>query len=225
MQQGRQSVKQLMIDKANGTIVAITSISAFVVIFCLVASFTLIGQLSYQNKVLGKKKQALSQLNEDIKNVSTLESSYQGFSSASTNIIGGNPLGVGPQDGQNAKIVLDALPSKYDFPALATSLEKLLSIQNVQIQSITGTDDELAQAADSTSATPQPVEMPFQVTVIGNYDSVRAVIDAFQRSIRPIQVQGLEITAASTDGLTVRIDAKTYYQPEKTLSIKKEVVK
>jgi Tfp pilus assembly protein PilO len=225
MPQGNQSIKQLMINKANGTIVLVTSIAAFVVIFCLVASFTLIGQLSYQNRVIGKKKVALAQLQKDITNVESLQNSYQGFADAPQNILGGNPQGTGPLDGQNAKIVLDALPSKYDFPALATSLETLLSKQGVEIQSITGTDDELTQSAASTSSAPKPIEMPFEVTAAGDYNTVRGLIDTFQRSIRPVQVQTLELAAGSEGGLSITVDAKTYYQPEKTLSIRTETVK
>lgn len=224
MAQGTPSVKQLMINKANGMIVAVTSVAAFVVIFCLVASFTLFGQLNYQNRVIGKKKEAYKQLQADLTNINSLIDSYSAFASAPQNILGGNPQGDGPQSGDNGKIVLDSLPSKYDFPALATSLEKLLSGQNVQIQGITGTDDELAQSA-GTSSSPTPVEMPFEITVQGDYASIKGVIEAFQRSIRPIKVTSLEVNASSDNALTLTIDATTYYQPEKTLSITQEVVK
>jgi hypothetical protein len=218
------SVKQLMINKANGRIVAVTSIASFIVVFCLVASFTLFGQLNYQNRVIGKKKEAYKQLQNDLTNINSLIDSYNTFASGPQNILGGDPDGTGPQDGDNGKVVLDALPSKYDFPALATSLEKILSSQNVQIQGITGTDDELAQGA-GTSSSPAPVDMPFQITVQGDFNSIKGVIDAFQRSIRPIKVTSLEVNASSDNTLTLTIDATTYYQPEKALSITQEVVK
>jgi Tfp pilus assembly protein PilO len=218
------SAKQLMINKANGRMVAITSIASFVVVFCLVASFTLIGQLNYQNKVIGKKKAAYNQLRTDLKNINSLIASYNAFSDTSQNILGANPDGTGPNEGDNGKIVLDSLPSKYDFPALATSLEKLLSDQGVQIQSITGTDDEVAQAAGTSSA-PTPVEMPFEITVEGDYTSIKNVILAFQRSIRPIKVTSMEVSASGDNSNTLTIDATTYYQPEKSLSIRQEVVK
>ena len=41
-------------------------------------------------------------------------------------------------DGDNGKIVPRCMPGQYDFPALATSLTKLLSGQGVKIQSISG---------------------------------------------------------------------------------------
>lgn len=223
MAEQKPSEKRLLINKANSRIVALTSCTAFVVGFCLVASYTLVGQLSYQNRVIGAKKKALTQLKQDINSVDNLVTQYKAFISTEQNAIGGNPAGNGAQDGDNARIVLDALPSKYDFPALATSLEKILKDQGVQIESISGTDDEVAQA-NAASATPQPVEMPFELSVSGNYQAIQKVAKAFERSIRPIKVQTMQITG-NEDGMTLHVTAVTYYQPEKTLNITTEVVR
>jgi Tfp pilus assembly protein PilO len=220
---GKPSEKRLLINQANSRIVAVTTAASFIVVFCLVASYTLVGQLAYQNRVLGKKKAALSQLKTDINSVQTLETSYTAFVQTPQNVLGGNTHGQGGMDGDNAKIVLDALPSKYDFPALATSLEKLALSQGVNIESMTGTDDEVAQT-DSASSTPAPIAMPFQRTVTGNYASIQTVVKAFEKSIRPIQVQTLQLTG-SDQKMQMNITAQTYYQPEKTLNIKREVVK
>ena len=220
---GKPSEKRLLINQANSRIVAVTTAASFIVVFCLVASYTLVGELAYQNRVLGKKKAALSQLKTDINSVQTLETSYTAFVQTPQNVLGGNTHGQGGMDGDNAKIVLDALPSKYDFPALATSLEKLALSQGVNIESMTGTDDEVAQT-DSASSTPAPIAMPFQITVTGNYASIQKVVKAFEKSIRPIQVQTLQLTG-SDQKMQMNITAQTYYQPEKTLNIKREVVK
>jgi hypothetical protein len=114
--------KRALISKANSTMVIATGIAAFVFVFSAVASKALFSQASYQNRVITQKKKALSTLNGDISAVSTLKSSYKSFIGTPRNVLGGNPTGTGDQDGDNAKIVLDALPSKYDFPALATSV-------------------------------------------------------------------------------------------------------
>jgi Tfp pilus assembly protein PilO len=220
---GKPSEKRLLINQANSRIVAVTTAASFIVVFCLVASYTLVGQLAYQNRGLGKKKAALSQLKTDINSVQTLETSYTAFVQTPQNVLGGNTHGQGGMDGDNAKIVLDALPSKYDFPALATSLEKLALSQGVNIESMTGTDDEVAQT-DSASSTPAPIAMPFQITVTGNYASIQKVVKAFEQSIRPIQIQTLQLTG-SDQKMQMNITAQTYYQPEKTLNIKTEVVK
>lgn len=223
MANGKASEKRLLINKANQRIVAITTAASFIIVFCLVASYTLVGQLSYQNRVLGKKKAALNQIKEDIDSVESLKASYTAFVQTPQNVLGGNSNGNGSKDGDNARIVLDALPSKYDFPALTTSLEKLALSQGVGIENINGTDDEIAQS-NSASSTPEPVAMPFQISVTGNYDAIQKVVKAFEKSIRPIQIQTIQLTG-SEQKMQMSITAQTYYQPEKNLKIRTEVVK
>lgn len=218
------SAKRLLIDKANTRIVAYVSIAAFILVFSLVATKTLISQAGYQNRVIGKKRVAVNQLKSDISATSQLKTSYNAFVNTPQNVLGGDPNGTGPGDGNNAKIVLDALPSSYDFPGLTTSLEALLTSQNVTINNISGTDDEVAQSGNQSSANPQPVAIPFSVAVQGNYTGVQNVVKVFEESIRPIQLQTLDISG-SQNQLTLNITAQTYYQPAKSLNIGKEVVK
>jgi len=218
------STKRMQIDKANARIVVYVSVAAFILVFSLVATKMLVSQATYQNRVIGKKRAAVNQLKTDISATSQLKVAYQGFVDTSQNVIGGNPKGAGAQDGDNTKIVLDALPSGYDFPGLTTSLETLLGSQNVKINSIAGTDDEVAQSSNQSSVNPQPVPIPFSITVQGDYTGIQNVLGAFEKSIRPIQVQTLNITG-SQGKLTLNVTAQTYYQPAKSLNIKKEVVK
>lgn len=225
MARGQISLKRVGIDKTNSRIVAITGTASFLVVFFLVASYALFTQMMYQNRVIAVKKKAVSQLESNIKASEKLMESYKGFIGGPINLIGGDPNGTGPQDGNNAKLVLDALPSKYDFPALTTSVEKVLLDQKVKIQSINGTDDTVNQAATATtSGSPEPVEMPFELTVGGDFQLIQGVISALERSIRPMQIKTMDVSGDQRD-LTLKILAKTYYQPGKTLNIKQEIVR
>jgi hypothetical protein len=224
MAQANQSNKRALIDRANSTVVAVVGIAAFIVVFSLVATKTLIGQAAYQNRVISAKRVAVNQLKSDITASGQLKTAYDAFISTPQNAIGGDPNGNNSGDGNNAKIVLDALPSSYDFPSLATSLESLLTSQNVTINSISGTDDELAQSANQSSGAPQPVPIPFQVSVTADYNGIQSVIGTFEKSIRPIQVQTIDISGSDAN-LTLAVTAQTYYQPAKSLNISEKVVK
>lgn len=224
MAQKQISLKRVGVDKANARIVTITAVASFIVVFCIVASVSLFSQLMYQNRVAGVKKKAVAQLKENLKARDDLVASYKSFVSTPQNILGGNPGGNGPKDGNNAKIVLDALPSAYDFPALTSSLEKILTQQGVKIKSMTGTDDAIAQSSNKSGAAPQVVDVPFEVTIEGNYNSVKNALMAMEHSIRPFQIEKTDITGNQAQ-LDLTISGKTYYQPEKNLSIKMEVVK
>jgi len=216
--------KRALIDKANSAVVIAAGAAAFVCIFSLVASKTLLSQMAYQNHVISEKHKALKQLKDDEAAAKSLDGSYRAFTSTPQNALGGNPAGSGPQDGDNAKIVLDALPSSYDFPALVTSIEKLLNVNGASVGSITGSDDALNQASNQTSATPKPIPIPFSVSVSGDYASVQKVIGQFEHSIRPMQVQSLTLSGGQ-DKMALSLTLQTFYQPAKTLNIGTKVVK
>lgn len=219
------STKRLLIDKTNRRIVIFVAIASFITVFSLVASRALLSQRGYQARVTAKKEKAVKQLKDNVDAVSTLKTSYTTFVGSSENVLGGNPSGQGDKDGDNAKIILDALPSKYDFPALAASLEKVLtsSTQSLKIIGISGTDQEVAESSNTSSSAPVPVPMPFQVSVGGNYAAMQILITTLEKSIRPIQIQRLSFTG-SDDKLVLSITAQSFYQPAKTLSITKEDV-
>lgn len=241
------STKRLLIERANSTIVVVVGVAAFVTAFSLVASRSLLAKRAYQAKVIAAQEKARDQLHHNLEAVDTLKTSYQEFVSRPENIIGGSSTGQGERDGDNAKIILDALPSKYDFPALAASLEKILIDRNYRIRSITGTDNELAQNTTGAAATTAPttgnqapvpplptqtqvpgqtaaVDMPFELSAEGAYGSMIELLTVFQNSIRPLYVQKLRFTAQDGGVVEVTINGNSYYQPEKTLNIKSEVV-
>lgn len=217
------SGKRIQIDKANASIVAVLATASFIVVFSIIACRSLLGQRAYQGRVIKDKKTALEQLKSNNKAASELVTSYKTFIAGPTNILGGNPTGSGDMDGDNARIVLDALPSKYDFPALVASVEKIFSDKKYKIISISGIDDEINQSKPTKGAV-SPVQMPFEVSISGNYDTIQAVIDILQRSIRPITYSKIDLSGNDSN-LTIIVTAKAYYQPEKTVQITTKVVK
>lgn len=217
------TTKKMQIDKAQATIVGIVAGAVFVTVFSLVSVRSLWTLRNYQARVIDKKTIARDQLQQNEASVKDLVSSYQQFVASQTNIIDGNPAGSGEKDGDNARLVLDALPSKYDFPALTSSLEKILNDRKIK-GSITGTDDEVAQSSATLSGSPSPVEIPFQITTESSYASAQELVAVFERSIRPFNIQKL-ILSGGASNMNLSLDINTYYQPEKALDIKKEVVK
>lgn len=215
--EARVSQKRIQINQANARMVTIIAVSSAIVMFCLVGSRALLSQRSYQSRVISEKQKAAGQLENNVEAAQKLAIAYGAFVGTPTNVLGGNPAGSGERDGDNAKIVLDALPSKYDFPALATSLEKILRGSNYEIDSITGTDDEINQQKNASSPSPEPVEMPFEIGVTGSYDSMNALVSTLEYSIRPFIIQKLQFNAQGTSVQTL-VTAKTFYQPEKDQS-------
>lgn len=217
--------RRMAINKANAQMVGIVGAAAFITVFCLVASRAVWSQNAYQARVTSAKEKAHNQLVANIAAYNNLASSYEAFVSTPNNVIGGSSSGTGNKDGNNAKIILDALPPSYDFPALTSSLEKLLSSHGLTISSITGTDDQLNQQGNTSSTDPQPVPIPFSFVVSNaSYNSIGQLVTALQESIRPIQIDTLDLSGGAGN-MTMTVNAHTYYQPSRSLDITKQVVK
>jgi len=246
----RLSVKRLQINKAGSIIVISVGIAAFVTAFSLVMIKSLLAERSYQQAVTEKREKALDALEANIDATDELKTKYKEFVERQENIIGGSSQGNGDRDGDNARIVLDALPSKYDFPALVSSLEKILEDRNYTIKGISGVDDEANQnsssntgaspsqsqtsqnASGSTSTQAQAsapssgtVEMPFEIGADGSYQSIVDLLGILNRSIRPLYIKSMSIKAGDANRVDLSIKGMSYYQQAKTLNISEEVVK
>lgn len=213
--------KRVQVDKTQAVMLGIVIGASFITMFALVASKSFFSQANYLNKVAGQKEKAVKQLKSNKDAVGSLVDSYKKFAEQNPNLIGGSSTGNGERDGDNGRLVLDALPSKYDFPALATSLEKLLN--GYTINSITGNDDVVAQSSDG-AASEGTVDMPFTIDVSTDYAGMQRLAGTFEKSIRPFQIQKLELTGTNTK-LQATITAKTFYQPEKAVKIELKEVK
>lgn len=206
------SLKKLQIDQATRNMVIAASLASFITIFSIIAGHSLLSLLSYQNKVINARQTSLNKLNTDLTAASQLSTSYINFNNQSPNLLGASINGNTGNNGNNAKIVLDALPSQYDFPALATSVQALLSNRGVSIAGITGTDDSSNNTGTQNTSAAGPIAIPFSFSVKGPYQNIQNVITATQSSIRPIQIQTLDLRGDQND-MTLSITAQTYYQP------------
>ena len=219
------STKRLAISKANAQMVGVVAAAAFVTVFCLIASKSVFSQNQYQGRVTEAKEVAHKQLQQNLAAFDSLVASYKQFDGKGTNVIGGTKNGNGDNDGSNSKIILDSLPSSYDFPALTSSIEKILNDRHLTVANISGTDDQLNQQGNQASATPQATPIPFTLGIKNaNYASVQDLVKALQASIRPVQIDSLDLTGGASD-MTLTVSAHTYYQPGKSVDISTKVVK
>ncbi len=218
---GHKSDKHEKVDKENARIVAAVGGAAFIVVFSLFAVQALISQSLYQNRVITEKKAALNQLRENSESAEQLRASYTAFISEEENVIGGNRDGDGPSDGNNAKIVLDALPQEYDYPGLASSLEKILVDGGYSIESVGGAEDP---SLGSTTDASTPVEIPYPISVNASPKNTRELLVTLEKSIRPFYVDSLTIRS-SNNGLRTSLGLRTFFQPGLEYQLDSKVVK
>lgn len=211
---GQLSTKHVLVDKANTTVIVAAAIAAAVVVFSLFASKALIDKISYQNKVISKRNTANEQLEKNIEAKDQLVASYTAFNDSPESVIGTAE--------SNSKVVLDALPSKYDFPALNTSIDGIIAGAGMSVESIAGSDLEVS--AEQSSIDPQPVAIPFEFTAKGSYEAAQKLITDLQRSIRPFKIISIDFTASEGGAISVTVVGETYYQPAKDLGIQNKKV-
>lgn len=220
-----KSVKHDAIDKSNNRTILAVGVATFIFIFSIFAVRSLISQSLYHGRVTREKELALSQLKENEKAIVELKKSYETFESEEINILTGNPTGEGALDGSNTKLVLDALPNKYDYPALSSSFEKILRDGGYDIGAIGGTEDGgLAESSTKATKDVKPVEIPYVFSVNADTDGLVRLLETLEHSIRPMYVDGLEVQAGDTV-LQAQVTLRTFFTQPKTFELGSKDIK
>jgi hypothetical protein len=219
--------KNLQIDKENSRALLWVAVATVIVVFCAFSVRALLAQGAYQRRVVNAKNDTVKQLQDNITAAESLAQQYSVFESQNPNVIGGKsdvPDNATPPDGKNSRIVLDALPTQYDFPALISSLSKLLGMHGIASPSVGGTDQGSA-ALSQPSANPQP-QIIDQIPISGtaNYGGIQNLIRDLERSIRPYDITSLSISGNEGE-MTVSLVTSTYYQSASAVVLEKKEVK
>ena len=215
---GKTSVKHLQMDKDQSTMLAVIAAAVVITIFCLFAAKALVSKGLYQRRALSSKNQVVDQLKKNEQAAQTLFTQYKVFADQQTNVLGGSSDGSGNLDGDNPRIVLDSLPSTYDAPALAASIEKVMSGRGVSINSLTVTDDPTTYPDDPQS-TPKVTSVTFSFEGTSDYARSQQLLQDFERSIRPFDLNTLEIDGTDNN-LKLTVGMTTYYQAARSLDLK-----
>lgn len=222
------SSKKIQLDKAQSSMLAIVTIATVLSVFFLVSAKSLISQATYQKRLIDARRDAVEQLQENVKSANSLIEHYNTVfeGSSPTNLIGGrkdpSPNAV-PPNGTNGRIVLNALPSSYDFPALITSVSKILRDNGISSPNISGSDESETISTDSQS-TPTAREIELIIGGSGNYGSIQKLVKDIERSIRPFDVTSMQLRGSDAQ-MFITMNTKTYFQPAKSLSIGSKEIK
>lgn len=220
----QHSIKHALIGKDNTVMFASIAGAVFIVVFCLFVAKSLLDQSSYNSKVISKKREALNTLKDNRKEAEKLRDSYVSFATEPINIIGGSPAGTGPKDGDNAKLVLDSLPYELDFPALSSSIEKILLDGGYTIQAIGGDDKGSTGNSKLSVSSGGPIEVEFPLGINTSIEGAMNLLQTLELSIRPFQITTLSLDG-NGNNLDVSINMKTFYKPQTTFQIGTETIK
>lgn len=198
--------KRDLITKAKSSQFLVVIVASVIVSASLIGIKILWGQRTFQQRIISAKTDARDQLEDNLKAIEELKKEFNKLESSKI----------------NSNIVLDALPSKYDFPALATSIEKVAQSSGVTLDSFVG-DDRTASAVDSASE-PTPEEIVFGISVSGSYSDVAKFVQSLHKSIRPFKIEEMSLESAAGK-IQLNVKVVTYYAPTKNMEITKEKIK
>lgn len=194
--------KREKIQQANSTILIVVSIASVIVSMSLVAGNFLLKQKSYNDRVYKEKKIARDTLKQNATNAQILEGKFSDIENSKSIA--------------NSTTILNALPGNYDSPALRTSVEALAQRNSLTIESMQMVDQE--GKIQESSVDPKPVEMPFALSVAGNYGQVSSFLRDLERTIRQMNVKSV-ILSGQEGQMKAEISIVTQFQPAHEVGI------
>lgn len=201
--------KRDLIKKAGSRIFITISVASIIAAFCIVAINFMWDLAGYNSRVQGEKEIARDTLLANISKSEDLQKSFVALQESDDLIKG--------QDKQsNSSVILDALPRKYDFPALVTSIDKVADLSGVNVAGLSGNDEEVNAIARSPNPTPQEIHL--SVNIEGTYKNINKFVKNLENTIRPIKVINIRL-AGSDSKMSATFDLVTYYQPAIDLTI------
>ncbi len=209
------SIKQSQIKNASAKTFISVAVASVIVSISVVLLNILWNTSKYNARTQDLQTTARNTLKDNIEVVKELEKSFTTLE-LSSKLIPDQSIKK-----SNSELVLDALPSKYDFPALVSSINNLAQRSAVKLTSFQGVD--LGSSAEQSSTKPVPIDIPFNIEVEGKYDSIAKFLKGMESSIRPMKVMVLNLSGTDSR-IHASLTVETYYQPAFDLSIEKRVV-
>lgn len=209
--------KRQAINKASQSMLLWIVAASVTVSILLVGAQFFYQQFTYQNKVLGAKREAASTLAQNLVNIEELKKNFA-------------PIESGAIPNVDTGKILSALPAEFDTSGFGTSLEQVfapqsgVTLSSVEIDSSAASDDSLISDSASSGGNRQdPTPQPITATVVasGGYQQISDFVANLERSIRPITINTLDVSGTSTN-LRATIELTTYYQPTKEFVIIEE---
>jgi hypothetical protein len=222
--------KRQQISNANRMMFMWVAAVSAVVGIAIVGSILLYQKAAFNERVLAVKDKTVATLRDNNEVIPELEDKIREMNTnqALTDA-------MGPNQTQPIRVVLDALPSEANSPALGSSLQAkflndpALRIESLNVDPVAGIESQSAnnvQDASSTSTTGEnQITFRFSVSVdITNANALKDLLQRLERSIRAIDITSLKVEAQS-NRLVLSVEGRAFYEPAKTVQLQEKTVK
>lgn len=198
--------------------------ASVVVAFALVASIFLIKQMVFQTKIIAAKAETNNMLQDNIDTAPELKKEVEKLI-ANPNLTDARAKA----EKNNLSVIFDALPYVADDIGFGSSLQSVLlsglgTPENITINSLSSSTAEEGEEVAGTAIPEGAQELAFSFTITGSDKDIQEILKRFDRSIRPIQIDSLSLQAGEGGKVTASIQARTFYQPAKSLELTNKTV-
>jgi len=219
--------KRTQISKANKVMFIWIAGASALVSFAIVTSFFLGQKLIFNEKVLFEKNKTVNVLNINNGAVDELATNIRALDADAA-----LSLAKANEKDQAIQVILDALPSYANSPALGASLQiKLLAgvpgltLESLQVTPVEGVESLTTGAVEDAGATTASGnEITFRFSISGSEDTLRAALKNLERSIRTIDITSL-IIESQGDIQLMTVAGRAFYEPAKNVVLYDKVVK
>lgn len=222
--------KRTQIAIANKAMFLWVAGSSVLLGFALVAGIFLVQVSAYNEKVMAEKQNTINNLDSNLNTASGLASEIRKLDT--------NQLLAGlkaQSDDYAVQVVLDALPSDANSSALGASIQsKLLAdidgltIQSLRVDPVLGiesTGGNGSSFSNSSSSSVSSYAVNFGFSVSGSETALKQVLIRLESSIRTIDIISLKIEGQSTVNSVMTVQARAFYEPERSVVLTDKVVK
>ncbi|MDO5343521.1 MAG: hypothetical protein Q4F02_01235 [Candidatus Saccharibacteria bacterium] len=217
--------KRQQIDSSKKTMFLFVAGAAFVSGVALVVAFFLVQQILFHASVVSEKQKTIATLDHNKRSIDELKKNVQALEANDAL----NAAKLNDRSG-GLQTILDALPAGANADALGASLQRKFveGINGIALEnlSVTYTPDESgadgAEVSDGQAVSPS---VTFAMTVSGSSSSIKELLVRFERSIRTIEVNSIEIQSGDDGRITMSLNGKAYFEPAQTIKLEKKVVK
>lgn len=222
--------KRQQISNANRTMFMWVAAVSAVVGIAIVGSILLYQKAVFNERVLAVKDKTVNTLRDNNKVIPELEDKIRQMNTnqALTDA-------MAPNQTQPIRVVLDALPSEANSPALGSSLQSkflndpALKIESLNVDPVLGVESQaqgnVQDASGAAETAANEITFRFSVSVdINNANALKELLQRLERSIRAIDITSLKIEAQS-NRLVLSVEGRAFYEPAKTVQLQEETVK
>lgn len=212
--------KRQQITNANKLIFLWVIIAAVALSICGVGIQFLFRQAAFNQKIISAKASTQTTLANNIDNAKQLKEKVDNLL-ADTNLAS---VRANPGD-STLKVVLDALPTREDQSAFASSLQQVvLPKSGIQLSELSTIGSVVGDVAPEAGAVTTAKTINFNFGATGNYDQIKTMLHDLERTIRPIDATAINLEGTDST-LRITVEGVTYYLPERTVELGKKEIK